>query len=166
MNLVIISIGSNLGDRLENLREAVKLIKNIGASEVCCSPVYESTAVGYDSENKFYNAVVSFYIDFDVFELLMLVQKIEQDMGRIRLSKSYMDRIIDLDIISFENLTIDTQVLTLPHPRYQKRLFVLLPLKDIENCSPGLDVFADIDKHIEDCPPDGDVLKTEYSICV
>jgi 2-amino-4-hydroxy-6-hydroxymethyldihydropteridine diphosphokinase len=166
MNLVIISIGSNLGDRLENLREAVKLIKNIGASEVCCSAVYESTAVGYDSENKFYNAVVSFYVDFDVFELLMLVQKIEQDMGRIRLSKSYMDRIIDLDIISFENLTINTQVLTLPHPRYQKRLFVLLPLKDIENYSPGLDVFVYIDKHIEECPSDGDVLKTEYSICV
>lgn len=166
MNLAIISLGSNLGDRLENLRLAVKLIKNSGAVDIHCSPVYESTAVGYDSDNKFYNAVVSFYVKFNVFELLDAMQKIEHDMGRVRISKSYTDRIIDLDIISFENLTIDTQVLTLPHPRYRKRLFVLLPLRDVLKSTRGANSFINIERDIEDCGPDKFIFETDYSICV
>ncbi len=166
MNLAIISLGSNLGNRLENLREAVNLLKNSGAKRVVCSPVYESTAVGYSSENKFYNAVVSFYVEFDVFKLLEVVQSIEQAMGRLRVSKSYSDRIIDLDIIFFENLTIDTQVLTLPHPRFQSRLFVLLPLRDIQATTNDFIATIGIDELIHNCGSDELIDKVNYTICV
>lgn len=136
----IISLGSNLGNREANLKQAIEklmFLKDIRLEK--CSSVYETVSWGYSSENLFYNAVVSVLCTCSAQQLLKEIIKIEHDMGRLRKSKSYSDRIIDMDIVDFNREKIDEEFLTLPHPRYSSRLFVLKPLQEIE--SEWIDLF-------------------------
>ncbi|MEX1188559.1 MAG: 2-amino-4-hydroxy-6-hydroxymethyldihydropteridine diphosphokinase [Bacteroidia bacterium] len=165
MNEVIISIGSNLGDRLENMSEAIKRLTSDSKEKIKCSHVYESKAVGFSSENNFYNAVFSFSTKLSVLEVLDKISMVESAMGRLRLSKSYTDRIIDLDIIGFNNLTIDSEILTLPHPRYSRRLFVLLPLFELYPQWVDLNTCVSINEMIEKCLQES-IVKLSFSICL
>jgi 2-amino-4-hydroxy-6-hydroxymethyldihydropteridine diphosphokinase len=131
MKAAIISFGSNLGDLGRNLARARECLEERAYTIRKCSHVYLTPALGFDSENDFYNAIVEVLTNKGPEDVLHDLLQIEQELGRIRYSKSYKDRIIDLDLISFSGFAKKSDLLTLPHPRYHERLFVLIPLKDI-----------------------------------
>ncbi|UCE00668.1 MAG: 2-amino-4-hydroxy-6-hydroxymethyldihydropteridine diphosphokinase [Chloroflexota bacterium] len=128
-SIVYIALGSNLGDRAGNLRAAIKALE----PAVCplkCSPVYETPPWGYLDQPKFLNQVVEAETDLSPMELLGLLKEIEGHIGRKK-SVRYGPRLIDLDIILYNNEVINTPPLIIPHPHFAERSFVLLPLADL-----------------------------------
>lgn len=129
---VYFSLGTNLGDRILNLQEAIKAIRNKIGPIANCSPVYESDALGFESSDKFYNICIKVTTDQDPIEILTQINAIETALGRERNSTvRYSSRKIDIDIIFYGKLILHTETLTIPHPHYTKRLFVLHPLNDL-----------------------------------
>lgn len=96
------------------------------------SSIYESEAWGFEDNNRFLNQVIKVKTELKPQELLDILLKIEESMGRIRTGKPSA-RTIDLDILFYDNLKIKTDTLTIPHPRISQRLFTLLPLSEITN---------------------------------
>lgn len=126
-----ISLGSNLGDRLLHLQQAVDALFVQAGHVVAVSAVYETPAQGFSGHN-FYNAVLELTTDFEPEELLAICLKIEEDMGRKRNSKkAYTSRSIDLDIVFYDRRKWQSERLEIPHPRFSERDFVLYPLADI-----------------------------------
>lgn len=131
MNLIYLSLGSNLGRREQHLDEALKLIQSrIGTIEAISS-YYESEPWGYTSENWFCNCCVSLRSNLQPLVLLDRVLAIEQEMGRERRGAGYGDRIIDIDLLLYEDNRLDHPRLSLPHPSMGDRRFVLIPLAEI-----------------------------------
>ena len=129
--MTILSIGTNIGDRQANIANAITALGQIG-KVVTMSPIYTSEPWGFESENGFYNIALILETSLSPLDLLYATQQIERDLGRTaKTTTSYTDRIIDIDIIDYNNQTIDTQALTLPHKLMHKRNFVLYPLADI-----------------------------------
>ena len=129
--MIILSIGTNIGDRQANIANAITALGQIGKI-VTVSPIYTSEPWGFESENGFYNIALILETSLSPLDLLYATQQIERDLGRTaKTTTSYTDRIIDIDIIDYNNQTIDTQTLTLPHKLMHKRNFVLYPLADI-----------------------------------
>jgi 2-amino-4-hydroxy-6-hydroxymethyldihydropteridine diphosphokinase len=130
---VYISLGSNKGDKFKNLQEAINAIHlKIGNISII-SKVYKSPALGFVSDD-FFNACLILETQFKPHKLLKGLIAIEKSLGRIRTKtkkKDYQARIIDLDILFFEDEIINTKTLQIPHPEMQKRKFVLQPLSDI-----------------------------------
>lgn len=126
-----IALGSNKGDKIKNLQNAINAIyNNIGSIQVI-SKVYKSPAWGFDSDD-FYNCCLVLISELKPEEVLTQLLDIETFLGRERTgAKGYQARIIDLDIIFVENNIINTNILQVPHPEMENRLFVLLPLNDI-----------------------------------
>jgi len=131
-NVVILSVGSNLGNKLLNIESAYhQIAEKLGLSKIYHSPVIETTAWGYQSENTFYNSAVAFESDkTDPLELLKVIQNIEKEIGRVKKSIDgvYTDRVIDLDIIFFGNTIFKSETLEIPHPKMKERSFVLVPI--------------------------------------
>lgn len=128
---VVLSIGSNYGNRLENIESCLQLIHHQVATVVKVSKVYESPSWGFESD-PFYNiaVVVHTYDSADI--ILNKVLAIESQMGRVRNENSgYQSRSIDIDIIAFDNEIINTAQLKVPHPLMQERIFVLKPMLDL-----------------------------------
>jgi 2-amino-4-hydroxy-6-hydroxymethyldihydropteridine diphosphokinase len=131
-NQAILSIGSNQGDRLENVQACIQLIQLEIGTVFSVSKLYETPSWGFDSDS-FYNCAIAIQTSKSAQKLLSSCLKIEKKLGRIRsLHEGYQSRIIDIDIISFENVIIDSANLVVPHPQMQDRLFVLLPMKDLQ----------------------------------
>jgi len=136
---VFISLGSNLGDRRKNLEEAIKrLEKTSGVRVVASSGFYETTPVktpeqirAHEKIPSFFNAAVEIETELSCEKLLGLLQKIEEEMGRVRNGKKWEPRIIDLDIIFYGTQVTHEANLKIPHPEAHKRRFVLEPLCDI-----------------------------------
>ena len=129
--MIILSIGTNIGDRQANIANAITALGQI-SKVVTVSPIYTSEPWGFESENGFYNIALILETSLSPLDLLYATQQIERDLGRTaKTTTSYTDRIIDIDIIDYNNQTIDTQTLTLPHKLMHKRNFVLYPLADI-----------------------------------
>ncbi len=130
-NTVYLSLGSNLGDKLAMLQEAVfSLEKKVGPINTV-SPVYQSKAWGFDGDD-FFNICISLTTELSPKRLLTTIMDIEARMGRRRSSENgYTARIIDIDILYFGRKIINDEQLTLPHPRLHERRFVLGPLADI-----------------------------------
>ncbi len=128
---VYISLGSNKGDKFKNLQEAVNAIyKKIGNVKII-SKVYKSPSFGFKSDD-FLNACAILETNLSAAKVMKELLKIETSLGRVRLDiKGYEARIIDLDIIFFEDEVIDTKTLQVPHPEMHKRRFVLQPLNDV-----------------------------------
>ena len=130
-NQVVLSLGSNLGIRLENMQLAIDKIHNEVGTVVKISPIYETPSWGFSSE-MFFNCVVLIHTDKSANKILSKIAKIEKNLGRIKTeSEEYQPRTIDIDIVYFNEETINTENLTIPHAQMHKRLFVLLPLKDL-----------------------------------
>jgi deoxyguanosine kinase len=126
-----IILGTNVGEKLQNLKNALKLITSTNIKISQMSSIYESTSWGYIDEN-YYNQVVEIETDLPPEDLLNLLLKIEKKMGRKRTGlKFYESRIIDLDILFYENVIIESESLIIPHPRICERKFVLLPLNEL-----------------------------------
>ena len=127
----VLSLGSNMGDRMENLEKCMGLIHSGAATVVRVSKVYESPAWGFDGA-AFYNCALLVHTVFEARELLQKLLAIEHEMGRVRSESGYAERVIDIDIVSFNEDIVSLSDLTVPHPHMQERLFVLLPMRDLE----------------------------------
>lgn len=140
-NSACISLGSNIGNRSENLREAVKILtENPDINLVNCSSIYETDPVGYEDQDLFLNMAIEVKTDLNAFELLDRCLKVELQLGRKREIR-WGPRTIDLDILTFNQENIETEKLIVPHPRMFERAFVLIPLDEIkpELQIPGVD---------------------------
>jgi 2-amino-4-hydroxy-6-hydroxymethyldihydropteridine diphosphokinase len=166
MKEAIISLGSNLGDLEGNLNSAVQMLLKSGYEIVACSCVYETEAIGFASENKFYNAIVAVNTIKEAEEVLHDLLQIEKLLGRTRVTKGYIDRIIDLDLIDYSKVCKSDEVLTLPHPRYRERLFVLVPLRDVQPDWVDLSTGVGIDEMINALSNQVFPLKSCFHICV
>jgi 2-amino-4-hydroxy-6-hydroxymethyldihydropteridine diphosphokinase len=129
MPVAYIALGSNLGDRLAHLRQAVRALRELGEVE-SVSPVYETEPVGYADQPRFLNAVLRLRTELSPRELLERMQEIERQAGRVRPFPN-APRTLDLDLILYDDTVMETPELTLPHPRFHERAFVLRPLVDI-----------------------------------
>ncbi len=129
----ILSLGSNLGNRAENLSRATQLLTERVGTLVVCSAVYKSEPWEFRSENAFANSVLIIETDLTPQALLAETQTIERLMGRTEKSHAgqYHDRIIDIDLIDCDGQTLQSPDLTLPHPLMHLRPFVLQPLAEI-----------------------------------
>ncbi|MBP6459929.1 MAG: 2-amino-4-hydroxy-6-hydroxymethyldihydropteridine diphosphokinase [Crocinitomicaceae bacterium] len=131
-NTAYISLGSNIGNKTQNISLAInEIAKSIG-EVLKKSSNYISEPWGFNSSEKFVNAAISIQTKYSPIELLKKLQLIEKKMGRIRSQQNgYADRIIDLDIIYFNNEIVTTIDLKIPHPNLHIRNFVLVPLNEI-----------------------------------
>ncbi|MFT7334934.1 MAG: deoxyguanosine kinase [Porticoccaceae bacterium] len=128
---VILSIGSNQGNRLENVKHCIELIHQEVGTVIKVSKIYETPSWGFESDS-FYNCALFVHTFSSAHKVLTQVLKIEKKLGRIRNEKKgYQSRIIDVDLIAFDTEIIDTGKLQIPHPLMQERKFVLLPIQDL-----------------------------------
>ncbi len=128
-NLVYLSLGSNVGDREENLREAIRRLKTLGRV-TAVSSFYETEPVEFTEQPWFVNCAVALETSHSASQLMSGVLEIEREMGRLRLQKKG-PRIVDIDILLFGDLTVNKPDLTIPHPAMAERRFVLEPLAEI-----------------------------------
>lgn len=133
MNTVYLSLGSNLGDRFQSIRSAISLISQQAGNVTKTSSFYESEPLGFSSTEYFINVCIELHTHFSSEELLRKTQIIEHELGRKEKSMNsiYQSRIIDIDIIFFNQECIRSNELIVPHPRYYERNFVLIPLVEI-----------------------------------
>jgi|MudIll2142460700_1097286.scaffolds.fasta_scaffold196066_3 2-amino-4-hydroxy-6-hydroxymethyldihydropteridine diphosphokinase len=129
MSKAAIALGSNVGDRFFFLKKAVGSIKALG-KVTAISPIYETSPYGFTEQPDFLNAVILLNTRLSAEALLSELKKIEKEVGRMERIR-WGPREIDLDIILYDELEIDTADLTVPHPDFQNRIFVLRPLLDI-----------------------------------
>ena len=128
-----LGLGSNLGNRKKLLLQAIRLISEQVGKVTRQSSLIETEPWGFESNNKFLNAVILCETTKPPREVLEITQQIERDMGRTKKSVSvgYSDRTVDIDILLYDDLTIDEPDLKIPHPLMHKRDFVIIPLKEI-----------------------------------
>ena len=127
-----LALGSNLGDRLATLQQAVDLLgAEPGIALIRCSRVWETDPVGGPPQPDFLNAVVRAEVDLEPLDLLAACQRVETALGRVR-EVRWGPRTIDIDILLFDARAIDDPDLVVPHPRMRERAFVLMPLLDID----------------------------------
>ncbi len=132
-NKAILSLGSNMGNRLDNLQWCINYIHNHIATVVRVSGIYENPSVGFSGED-FYNCCILVHTQKSAVQLLAELLKAELEGGRVRNPDGgYSSRTIDIDIITFNNEVISNDTLEVPHPRMQQRNFVLIPLRDIDS---------------------------------
>lgn len=124
-----------MGDRERNLRKAIRLITDRVGQVTLQSSFIETEPWGYESSNRYMNAAVRCETTKTPREVLLLTQQIERDLGRKTKSVSggYADRTIDIDILLYDELTIDEPDLKIPHPLMHQRDFVMIPLREINN---------------------------------
>lgn len=136
--LIYFGIGTNLGNREENLRTALQLLHERVGECLACSSIYRSAPQGFVSENEFANIVAVCQTNASPEEVLLITQQIEREMGRTEKSINgiYHDRVIDIDLLKATHhssfITYHSSILTLPHPRMNERDFVLIPLHEVE----------------------------------
>lgn len=130
---VYFSLGTNLGDKEQHLNDAVQKIEERIGERVSLSAFYATAPWGFSSENSFLNAAACFETSLSPLEILVQTQSIERELGRA--SKSiegvYADRVIDIDLLLYNDLVFTSPNLILPHPWMSERLFVLEPLAEI-----------------------------------
>ena len=150
MHKVYLGLGSNLGNRQQNIEDAVRLVQERVGQVVRQSSLMESEPWGFESCHNFLNAVILCQTTKSPHEVLTLTQQIERDLGRIKKStrlpvekttrlpvsqeasgRQYADRPIDIDILLYDDLTVDEPDLKIPHPLMHKRDFVMKPLREI-----------------------------------
>lgn len=163
MSEAVIALGTNLGNRIENLNAAVRAIARLSGVKILkASSIYETDPVGCEDDNKYYNAALLIETSTSPAVLLGECLGIESAMGRIR-TKRNEPRIIDLDLILYESFKCESYELTVPHPRILERAFVMAPLLDLypSGRAPGL-FFG---PHLRDLGMNG-VTKIEKEIII
>ena len=128
-----LNIGSNMGDRRDNLYRAVVAIAAI-IDECAVSSIVESEPWGFESENRFMNLGVSFDSDIEPQEMLDRIHDIERSLGSAShrdANGGYIDRLVDIDIVAIDDLVIDSPTLQVPHPHLPERDFFLIPMQQL-----------------------------------
>lgn len=131
MNTAYVLLGSNEGDRLQHLSKALELIAQQAGAIVKQSEIYVTVAWGYQDQPDFLNQVICIQTRLSPQQLLKHLLEIEQELGRTRTNTKWMQRIIDLDILFYNELVLKEESLCIPHPFIQERRFVLIPLREI-----------------------------------
>ena len=131
MEKAFLGLGSNLGNREKNLKEARTGIEESIGKIIICSSVYQTEPWGFESDKKFLNMVVCVETDLSPSGLLGRILMIESQLGRIRCKDKYSSRNIDIDILFYNNEIVDEADLKIPHPHMQERRFVMVPLSEI-----------------------------------
>jgi len=140
IHYVYLSLGTNIGDRRMHLRQALEGLGQVGQVEVSSS-VYETEPWGYLDQPKFLNMVTRLRTELDPLPLLAALKDLERQIGR-EPGVRYGPRVIDLDILCFDDLQMNSPELTIPHPQMAGRAFVLVPLAEVDEglVIPGLNV--------------------------
>ena len=128
---VYIALGSNIGDKSKNLSSAIEEINTLIGEVTEVSSFFENEPQGFESNNIFLNACLICKTNLDPLNTLKELKKIEKKMGRKRTNGVYKDRIIDLDIIFYDQLVFNSKKLTIPHKEYKNRNFILIPLAEL-----------------------------------
>ena len=132
MALTYLGLGTNLGNKQQNLNDAIAALSVEVGGIMAVSSFRISAPWGFDSENTFLNAVVLMETELTPLSLLKKTQEIERSLGRTAKSTSgYADRLIDIDILLYDNLFVDQPALKIPHPLIMERDFVIIPLVEI-----------------------------------
>ncbi len=154
----VISLGTNLGDKLQNLKNALRNIEVFGQI-LNNSRIFRSDPWGYDSENEFLNMGLVIKTSLEPTLLLKKLKSIEKQMGRgPKMIESYQDRIIDLDILIYSGFKIDSEELSIPHPKIKERKFSLLILKDLFDNEYIPDLNDSPDKMLLKCVDESNVV--------
>lgn len=127
----ILALGSNLGNKEENLNKCISLIGEKIGRVTSISDYYKNDPVDFESNNQFINMCIEVSTKLAPLELLNAIKSIEVDMGRVKTKSSYEDRIIDIDIVLYNELVLVKKDLIIPHTKYKKRHFVLSPMNQI-----------------------------------
>lgn len=132
-HVVYLSLGSNIGDRRYNIQEAIRLVGEKVGMVFRRSSLVETEPCGFDSTNRFVNACIACQSNLTPQEVLTETQEIERQLGRTEKTKNgiYHDRSIDIDILLYDNLQINSPSLKIPHPHMLERDFVMIPLREI-----------------------------------
>ena len=135
MHKVYLSLGSNLGHKEENIRKAIELIGERVGLVLRQSSLISTEPWGFESDNRFVNAAVLCETVLSPREVLLATQQIERELGRTHKSVGghYADRLIDIDILLYDDLRVDEPDLQIPHPLMLKRDFVMIPLREIRD---------------------------------
>lgn len=133
MATVYLGLGTNLGNKEANLRTAIYKLKERIGKQVSLSSFYETAPWGFESDHSFLNAAIGLETSLSPIEILHITQEIEKELGRTQKSVngSYSDRLIDIDILLYDTLVLQTPELTIPHPLMTERDFVMKPLIEI-----------------------------------
>lgn len=133
MPIAFIGVGSNLGDRKKNLQKAQETLARIsGIHTLCSSGIYETEPVGGPSQGNYYNAVFRIETELSPRQLLDELLSVEKELGRKRSGVKDEPRVLDLDLLFYDDWIIQEPGLVVPHPRLTNRVFVLRPLMDLE----------------------------------
>lgn len=163
MSEAVIALGTNLGNRIENINSAVRAIAKLSGVKILkASCVYETDPIGCEEDYKYYNAAILIETSVSPAVLLGECLGIEAAMGRIR-SRRNEPRVIDLDLILYEGFKAESYELTLPHPRALERAFVMAPLLELYPTGRAPGMF--FGPHLRDLGMDG-VRKTDYEIII
>jgi deoxyguanosine kinase len=155
---VILSIGSNVGNRLQNIEACLELIHHKIGLILRVSNLYETPSWGFDS-SPFYNCAILIHSSFSAEKILRKITSIEKEMGRIRKIKTgYEDRIIDIDIIAVDNTIVESENLIIPHPQMQNRQFVLQPIADLQLDWEHPILHKSLKELLEICPDKSDCI--------
>ena len=158
MRTAYLLIGGNLGNRKENLSKAVSLINEQCGSLTRSSSIYETEAWGITDQPSFLNQALEISTSLTARQLMRKVLKIEEELGRVRKEK-LGPRIIDIDILLFENEIHDLRFLKIPHPEMQNRRFVLTPLAEIATAFEHPVLKKTVTELLEECPDNLEVKK-------
>ena len=134
MHKVYLSLGANIGNRKRAMRQAIEKLGEFVGSVVCQSALYETKPWGFETPNDFINCCVLVETPLSPRQLLEATQRIERDLGRVEKTADdheYHDRVIDIDILLYDDITVDEPDLKIPHPLMNERDFVMEPLKEI-----------------------------------
>lgn len=132
MEIVALALGSNLGEREQIINAAYKQISETCGPIIYTSSMYETNPIGFESNDQFINTAILIETDLSPFELLEATRLIEKAFGREKKSEGfYTSRTLDIDIIIYGQLIMQKQDLTIPHPKFRERKFVLEPLNEI-----------------------------------
>ena len=133
LHIAYISVGSNLGDKLANCQKGIASLSETGKSRVLAeSRIYATEPVDYEDQDWFINMIVKLETSHDPFQLLDQIEHVQRAAGRIQDSIRFGPRVLDLDIILYDDRIIESERLVVPHPRMHKRRFVLKPICDID----------------------------------
>jgi len=133
MSLVFIALGANLGNPLKQAQDAIESVNQLQSTKaIQISPFYRSKPLGPQDQPDYLNAVIKATTDLSPIDLLHALQQIEKDLGRVRKENRWGPRTLDLDILLYDKIQMNSEHLTIPHYDMKNREFVLYPLYDLD----------------------------------
>ncbi|HOK38096.1 MAG: 2-amino-4-hydroxy-6-hydroxymethyldihydropteridine diphosphokinase [Bacteroidales bacterium] len=164
MNKVYLGIGGNLGNRVDNLRKTIKLIEQKISNPLKISSPFLSEPWGFENKKYFLNAVVYLETNLDYLQVLENALEIENELKRVRNSQGYEARTMDIDILFFNNLVVKNNLVRIPHPRITDRLFVLLPMNEINPNFVHPELNLSINQLVKICPDKSKIRKCKIPL--